>query len=134
MAKKETAPIYVMRFGEGLYGELVQDEKRIALFPQGQRIRVDMRTGRVPSRLKAYWVFLDKVVEATGCAPNAEALHETIKLLTGFTTPVMVKGMTVLVPRSISFNSMSEEEFGVFFDNAVKWIAETYGIVKEDAE
>lgn len=134
MAKKEKPEFYVMRQGYALYGEMKMDRDRILAFPQGERIRVDLRTGRVPARLQAYWAFLHKVVEATGCAPDAEALHETIKLLTGYTTPVQIKGMTVMIPRSIAFNRMTEDEFAIFFDGAVRWIAETYGIAKEEID
>ncbi|WP_197283972.1 MULTISPECIES: hypothetical protein [unclassified Shinella] len=35
-------------------------------FPPGQRIRVDLRTGRVPERLRFYFAFLREVMKATG--------------------------------------------------------------------
>lgn len=136
MSKKssENPPCYVIRDGDRLIGEMEMDRDMIRQFPAGQRIRVELRTGRVPSRLRFYWAFLHQVVSATECAPTAEYLHETIKLCTGFTTPVLVKNMTVMVPRSISFSSMSEEEFTTFLETALRFIAESYGVFPESED
>jgi hypothetical protein len=104
----------------------------IRQFPDGQRIRVDLRTGRVPERLRWYWKFLHAVVAATEAAPNAESLHSLVKLNTGYVTPMLVKGMPFVVPRSISFSAMSEDEFTGFLARAQRFIAEAYGISPEE--
>lgn len=130
--EKETPPVYCIRRGETLVGEMQMDRDRIAELPAGDRVKLHFSTGRVPSRLRFYWAFLRDVVEATECAPNAEALHELVKLETGYTTPVKVKGYTVLVPRSVSFSAMSEEEFMQFLASAEKFIAATFGVSPKD--
>lgn len=68
MAKKasENPPIYVIRDGDRLVGEMEMDREMIREFPPGQRIRVDLRTGRVPERLRFYFAFLREVMKATG--------------------------------------------------------------------
>lgn len=132
--KTEQPPIYCLLRNGTLVGEMQQDRDRIAELPAGERIKLQFSTGRVPSRLRFYWAFLRDVVEATECCPNAEALHSLVKLETGFTTPVKVKGYTVLVPRSVSFSSMSEEEFMQFLAGAERFIAATYGIVPKDTK
>lgn len=134
MAKKtaENPPIYVIRKGNALYGEMEMDRDTICRIPEGTRVRVDVRTGRVPSRLRFWWAFLNDVVSATEAAPTAEALHETVKLMCGYTTPVMVGNITVMVPRSISFGSMTEENFSFFLRDGLRFIAEKYGITPED--
>jgi hypothetical protein len=132
MAKSpETAPIYCIRQGDKLAGEMQMDRDAIAKFKAGDRIKVQLSTGRSPAKLRLYWSFLAKVIEATGAAPSAEALHELVKLETGFTTPIKVKGYTVLVPRSIAFGSMSEQEFDLFLMNSFAFIAETFGVTPE---
>lgn len=134
MAKSpETAPIYVQRFGDKLAGEMQMDRDAIAKFKAGDRIKVTLHTGRSPSRLRWYWAFLNEVVKATECSPNAESLHEVVKLHTGFVTPVMVKGMTVMVPRSVSFSAMSEQEFADFLQHAERFIGEAYGLTAKEA-
>lgn len=132
MAKSEQPPIYVLRRGDSLIGEMEADREWIRQQPNGERIKVTLHTGRSPSRLRWYWSFLGRVVAATECSPNAESLHDVVKLHTGFVTPVMVKGMTVMVPRSVSFSSMSEAEFAGFLQHAERFIAEAYGITAQE--
>lgn len=133
MAKNEHAPVYVLRRGDSLIGEMEADREWIRQQPNGERIKVTLSSGRSPSKLRFYWAFLGKVVKATGCAPSAETLHELIKLETGHTQPVKVKGYTVLVPASIAFDRMSEDQFSVFLENAIQFIASTFGVTPEDA-
>ncbi|TAA49608.1 hypothetical protein [Shinella sp. JR1-6] len=133
MPKTELPPIYVMRSGDSLVGEMEADREWIRQQPHDQRIKVALSTGRSLSKLRFYWSFLGKVVKATQCAPSTETLHDVVKLHTGFVTPVMVKGFTVAVPKSISFSSMTEREFNTFLESAIEWIAATYGITPETA-
>lgn len=133
MAKKEEIPpFYAIRVGSVLKPEFQADLTALERFPQGQRIKVTLSTGRYPPRLRFWWSFLQKVVDATECCISAEALNNVVKLHTGLVTPVMVKNMTVMVPKSISYASMSEPEFNRFVDAGVKFIIETYGIAPED--
>lgn len=132
MAKKEQPPIYCVRRGNALVPEMALDADLIEALPSGQRIKVTITEGRSPSRLRWYFAFLGKVVKATECASNVEALHSLIKLETGHTTPVKFKGYTVLVPASVSFISMSESDFSAFCESAVKFVAETFGVTPEE--
>lgn len=133
MAKTEAAPIYMLKRHGHLVPEMGVDAELLNRLSDTDRIKVMLHTGRSPSRLRWYWAFLGRVVKATECAPTPEALHDVVKLHTGLVTPVMVKGFTVAVPKSVSFSTMSEEEFSSFLDTAVKWIAETYGITPDEA-
>jgi hypothetical protein len=133
MAKSEQPPVYCLRRGDSLIGEMEADREWIRQQPYSERIKVSLHTGRSPQRLKWYWAFLGKVVKATECAPTVETLHSLIKLETGFTTPVKLRGYTVLVPASVSFASMSEADFNTFCESAVRFIAETFGVTPEMA-
>jgi hypothetical protein len=133
MAKSELPPVYAIRRGDTLIGEMEADREWIRQQPSGERIKVTLHTGRSPSKLRFYWAFLGKVVKATDCAPSAETLHELVKLETGHTQPVRVKGYTVLVPASIAFDRMSEDQFGIFLESAIQFIAATFGITPEQA-
>lgn len=132
MAKNELPPVYCLRRGESLIGELEADREWIRQQPHGERIKVTLHTGRSPSKLRFYWAFLDKVVRATDCALHKEALHELVKLETGHTQPVRVRGYTVLVPASIAFDRMSEADFSAFLEGAIQFIAQTYGLTPND--
>ena len=117
MSKSERPPIYAVKRNGGLYGEFEMDRQAIEDLPNA-RIKVTLSTGRSPSRLRWYWAFLKKVIDATDCAPDVEALHAVVKMETGYTVPVKLKNFVVLVPRSVSFASMQEEEFMTFCANA----------------
>jgi hypothetical protein len=133
MAKKrETPEIWVQRKAAGLWPEMAMDADAIAQLPYGERLRVTLHTGRVPKRLRFYWSLIKKVVDATGCASSAEALHNVIKLECGYTEPVKVRGLTILVPASISFEAMSEEEFTKFLADALLYVATNFAITPED--
>lgn len=132
MAKTETAPIYVIRYGDKLVGEMQADRDAIERFKSGERIRVDMRTGRSPARLRFYWQLLNRLIDATDCAPNSEALHSVIKLDLGHATPVRLRnGMTVLVPSSIAFDKMTEQDFETYLNRAIEWIGQSFGVTPE---
>lgn len=131
--KSEQPPIWVERKGAGLWPCMQLDADEIARFPFGEKIQIRLHTGRVPRRLRFYRSFLSKVVSATDCAPNADALHEAVKLNTGFVTPVLIKGYHVNVPRSVAFDKMTEAEFGEFLHLALEFIASAYGITPEMA-
>lgn len=133
MAKNEQPHIYVTRRGSTLWPEMAIDKDLIERLPGGQRVKITVSEGRSPAKLRLYWSYLGRVVKACECAPSPEALHDVVKLHTGFVTPVMVKGFTVAVPKSISFSSMSESEFDDFLRTAEKWLVETYGISIADA-
>ncbi|QIG75032.1 hypothetical protein EVC14_034 [Rhizobium phage RHph_I3_18] len=136
MAKKssENPPCYVLRDGDRLIGEMEMDREMIRQFPAGQRIRVELRTGRVPSRLRFYWAFLRKVVEATNCAPNEKVLHQLVKLRTGHTDDVIMGGYIVKVPASVAFENMDEPTFQHFLLTALDFIGGEFGITPEDVE
>ena len=136
MAKKssENAPVYVVRSGDRLVGEMEMDRESIRAFPEGQRIRVEVRTGRVPDKLLFYWAFLREVVKATECAPDEKALHQMIKLRTGFTDDIIMGGYVIKVPASISFENMDEPTFTVFLEGAIRFIASEFGITPEQVK
>lgn len=130
---KEHPPVFVMRQGDILRPEFEQDAEWIRRQPTGTRIKVSLHTGRSPTKLGFYWSMLSRLVKATECSPNPEALHEAIKLELGYATPVRLKsGMTVLVPGSIAFHKMDEPTFDGFLQQAIRWIAENYGITTEE--
>lgn len=136
MAKKssEATPVYVVRLGEKLVGELEMDREMIRAFPEGERMRVEVRTGRIPSKLRFYWAFLREVVKASECAPHEKALHQMIKLRTGFTDDIIMGGYIIKVPASIAFENMDETTFGVFLEGAIRFIASEFGITPEQTK
>lgn len=133
MAKSEAPVIYVQRRGSALIPEMAMDKDLIERLDIGKRIKITISEGRSPDKLRFYWAFLGRVVKATGCAPSPEALHSLVKLETGHTTPIKLKGYTVLVPASVAFHRMSEAEFSDFLQAAIEFIAGAFGVTPEQA-
>jgi hypothetical protein len=133
MSKDESPTFYMTRKGAALYPEMGIDADLLQRLPSGTRIKVKVSEGRSPPRLRLYWAYLGRVVAATQCAPTSEALHAAVKIGVGLVTPVMLKGWSVNVPRSVSFDKMSETEFSEFLQSAEAWIIENFGVSIADA-
>ncbi|WP_418460417.1 DUF1367 family protein [Brucella intermedia] len=99
----------------------------------GELVKVEIKQFRNVSRHRAYWAMVQEVVDGYGLNYSADRLHEIIKLETGVVDLVRLPdGLKVQLPGSISFDKMSEAEFQAFFKKAEKWLAETYGYVREE--
>ena len=132
MAKKPERPVYAFRRkGNSLVPDMDFDLRALDGVANGQMVRVDIKEFRSLPRMRAYWAMLHEVVEATGCAPSAERLHEAMKLELGIVDLVKVGKLTAAIPGSIAFDKMTEAEMTEFFRIAEGWLAETYGWVPE---
>lgn len=133
MAKDENPTIYMIRRGDSLQPEMGVDADLVRRIAPGVRVKVKISEGRSQDRLRLYWAYLGRVVAATHCAPTSEALHAAVKLSVGLVTPIMLKGWSVNVPKSVAFDKMSETEFSEFLQSAEQWIIEQFGISIADA-
>lgn len=134
MAKRDR-PIYAFIHVDGkLIPEMAYDRRALDGLKQNQRVKVDIDEWRSRGRLRAYWKMLQEAVDATGCAPSKEVLHEAVKLDTGHINHVrLASGLTVAVPASIAFDAMDEPQMIAFFEAAQEVLARNYGFVMEAA-
>lgn len=133
MSKKEK-PIYgFVRKGNSLIPAMGYDMAALEGVAQGELVNVEIKQFRNNARLRAYFAMLREVINACGLAYSSEKLHDLLKLQNGVIEPVTLpSGLTVALPGSISFEKMSEADFQSFFKKAEKWLAETYGYVREE--
>lgn len=111
------------------------DADMLAELSSGADVEVSFKQRRSAPQLRAYWVWLAEVVKATECAPNAEHLHETLKLATGYVTRVRrLDGTTIEIPDSVAFSRMEGAEFTGYFRRAERLVAEHFGFTKEQME
>jgi hypothetical protein len=89
--------------------------------PDGKDVLVSIRKPRSVRFHRLLFALLRKVVENSDRWANERILLDDLKLATGlFTTRVsQLTGMPYPVPASISFASMSADEFGKWFDKAI---------------
>lgn len=133
VAHKSEKPVYAFILkGTHLVPEMEHDAKALAGIAEGERVKVEIRQWRNYGRLRAYWAMLGEVVEATGCAPSAEKLHEVVKLENGFVDLVRLGKMTVAIPGSIAFDKMTETDMVAFFRTAEQFLAQHYGYVPQE--
>lgn len=133
MSKKEK-PVYgFVRKGNALVPASSYDLAALDGIAHGEMVKVDITQFRNNARLRAYFAMLREVINACGLAYTSEKLHELLKLQNGVIEPVTLpSGLTVALPGSISFDKMSEADFQSFFKKAEKWLAETYGYVRQE--
>jgi len=131
---KREKPVYgFVRKGNALVPAMEFDMAALDGVGQGELVNIEIKQFRSTSRLRAYFAVLREVINACDLPYTKEKLHEIIKLQNGVIDPVTLpSGLTIAIPGSISFEKMSEAEFQSFFKKAEKWLAETYGYVREE--
>jgi hypothetical protein len=86
-------------------------------------VRIDRRRSAVQNAM--YWSVLEHVVAATGRWRTPEELHIALKVATGHVDPVrLIDGRMILVPQSIGFDHMSQDEAQAYYDAAFRVICD----------
>ena len=130
MSKRERPPAPVVRKeARGLRPVAAFDAEALWADPVGTEYDLVKRTKRSLPQLRLYWAMLNRVVKATGKWPDAEHLHEALKLTLGYRREVanLRTGKVTLVADSAALDAMDPEQFRAFFDSAVELLAETLG-------
>ena len=100
------------------------DESREALrsYGCGEIIRVKLFKDRNVRFHRKYWALVNMVFENQEIYKSKEAMHFAIKVAAGWIDHVEVGQKVHLMPRSTSFEKMSEQEFSIFYLDAVEAI------------
>jgi hypothetical protein len=109
-------------------------EEFLSGLKDGREILVSARKARSVQHHRYLFALLRRVVENTdGRWADEQVLLEDLKLATGlFETRISaLTGMPYPVPASISFASMDQQRFSVWFEKAVQKLAEALGISTE---
>ena len=108
---KEEAPIILRRTKHGLEALDAVDADYLAEIALGSDVEVTFRKRRSGRQHRLYWKVLGNTVKATDKWPTPAHLHDEIKFALGY----------------VAFQNMDGREFKVFFDRAMKLIAEHCG-------
>jgi len=132
---KERAPILLKRSGRFLVAADGMTEAFLESLPQGKTLRArDITQPRSRGRLRLYWALLQLTSDNLTDVPSS-ALHEWLKLRLGITVAIPLKnGSTAIVPGSISFDKMTEEEFAPYLDRVLDLLCNEIipGLGRED--
>lgn len=112
-----------------LSGLAPDDESATAVLRRikpGDVVRVDVRRPRNLSAHRRWWALCNLVYANSDVYPSPEVVHAHLKLLAGCVDNVVLKstGEVVMVPKSMSFAAMDEDEFQDVWQRAVKAICE----------
>lgn len=130
MAKLDKRPKPMARWFAGrLTPATAYDAEALDGYPQGTEFTLTANTKRSLPQHRTYWRALDHAVKATGRWATPEALHTAIKVELGRVEPIFdmngkVKGM---IPESIAFGAMTQQEFLTFFNQAMTVLSEAIG-------
>jgi len=117
---KEKAPILLRRQGRFLVAQDAVTEGFLEGLPQGRTLRArEITQPRSRPRNRLYWALLGLTSDNLTDIP-VSALHEWVKMRLGVTVCIPLKnGRNELVPGSIAFDAMSEEEFAPYLDRTI---------------
>lgn len=130
MGKIDKAPLPSCVLGRsGLTPLTAYDAERLSVFPAGTEFDLVPLTRRSLPQHRTYWRALTKAVEATGRWPTPEALHTALKVRLGRVEPILgLDGRVIgMKPDSTSFEAMRQEEFRIYFDQAMEALSDALG-------
>tara|TARA_R110000822_G_scaffold23346_5_gene72318 strand:- start:281 stop:694 length:414 start_codon:yes stop_codon:yes gene_type:complete len=106
------------------------DAEIMETYSQGQVFDIKSVSQRSNPHHKLYWTILNHVVKATGAWPTSAHLHNEVKFLTGYYKSIINQstGGVFCVVDSISFESMDQKEFSIFFDAVMEKLSDKLGI------
>jgi hypothetical protein len=125
---KDQAPIILRKTRFGFEAMDAIDAETLAQYAFGSEVEVTFRKRRSGPQQRLYWKVLGEVVKATDKWPSATHLHDDLKISLGYWQKlVTMSGQVTYRADSTAFPKMDGQEFKVFFDRAMKLIAETVG-------
>lgn len=102
----------------------------LAKIPEGREIVSDVKMARNPRQLRLFWKLMDILADNVEGIPHKDAAADLVKIATHEVTILIAPdtGEVSYVPRSIAFESMSQERFNRFLERALfvittRWIS-----------
>lgn len=121
----ERNPILMMRRGSFLVPCAPLDGNRLEQFPANKALNVRITQPRSSPQNRLYWSMLNLVCDNLDQPIEPEALHEWVKVRCGVTATIPLRnGKWDIVPGSIAFENMPQDEFQRFFDRAKELLVE----------
>jgi hypothetical protein len=125
---KPPAPM-VTRTDKGLRPSRAWDAEDLANDPIGTEYELVKISRRKPKQHRTYWRAINLVVKATNRWPDAEHLHDELKLACGYYRKAanLATGEIMLIPDSTAFDRMEQDQWQGFMDKAMELVAKECG-------
>ncbi len=107
----EKPALYVHRMGDRLLPEAPLDAELLRDYDAGKRLKCVLTMPRNVDRLRYYFACLGLILDNMDNAPTKATLHDAIKVRLGYTQVVNGVGGPIVLPASVAFDKMSEDDF-----------------------
>ena len=122
----DSPPLLFRRHGDHLLPVDDLAREAMANVRDGDICRVELKQPRNLDRLRKYWALLHLVAANQTRYPNADALHQAVKIALGqYDAVQLLNGSRVIaVPKSIAFGAMPEHEFSAYLNSVIRLVVE----------
>jgi hypothetical protein len=97
-------------------------EAVLSKIPMGETLAVKLDRSRSNPQNRLYWAIIDHVAPAVGYE-RPKALHKALKVALGYYDVVRLpSGKALVDTQSTAFDGMSQDEFQVYMDDAIRLI------------
>jgi hypothetical protein len=122
--KSKSQWILVRKVNGAMVPHAPYDVEMFERYPTNIPLRIQLAQPRSGPRHRLYRVILRIVVANTDKFSTEDALHKTLLMGCGVTEPVLTTEAEIIYcPSSTAFDAMPEEEFNIYFDEAMQIIA-----------
>jgi len=115
--------IIMRRAGEALFPVSADGAELLQNVSDSRDVKVVVKQARHPEHHRKFFALLSRVQE--NCEeryPTVEILLVALKGATGHVDTIKTDKGTFLIPKSIDFANMSQDEFGPFYDRCIEII------------
>lgn len=133
----ERPAILMRRVGNTLQPCAKMDAEALEAFDAKRTVRVRITQPRNVGQHRLYWAALKLSWENMDDPPPLDKLHEAVKVRLGYASTMTFKdGSSVIIPQSIAFDQMPQDQFKEFFAAFVHFVQTVLipGIDKADFE
>jgi hypothetical protein len=117
--------VTMLRRGDSLVPSCEMFREDLLAIPEGKEVFVTIRRARSPRHHRFFFAALQEIVRSGAWDGTVETLLIYLKIATGrVTTVIGDRGRTFYVPKSIAFESFSEDEFTGFKREVEKVLGE----------
>lgn len=103
-------------------------QQYLSKIKHGETFLVEIKRARNPKQHRLYWSLCNIVADNSRYYQNAEQVSLALKVATGHVVPMInpSDGKTYLVPKSIAFHAMAQDEFNQFFERCIQLVVERF--------
>lgn len=117
----------------GLVGATADDQaqwsrwrRRLETMPEGEYVRIEIKRPRNGAHHRKFFALLTLVAENSETYGTVEKALVAVKLASGHADPLLdpTTGQVLMIPRSVSYESMDQDEFNDWYQRAIDGVLE----------